>query len=140
MNTKTARYGVEYASIILNISNIEVYFKQQSFFPNKNVNVMFIPDGYFIVFSMDWLKSAHELEVLKCAFHETRHAYQKACIDFPEIMEHDEIEVGIWKKEFEEYKNPNFDGYMNQHLEEDAINFSRALPDLIVVTTKEGGK
>ena len=124
MNTKTAIYGVKYASAILNISDIEVRFKPQSFFPSKDVNGMFIPEGYFIVFNVDWLKMAHELEVLKCAFPETRHAYQRACIDFPEVMQHDEIEVKIWEKEFEEYKNPNIDGYFDQCLEKDAIWFS----------------
>lgn len=132
MNKKAARYGVEYASTILNISNIEVHFKPQSFFPSKDVNAMFIPKGFFIVFNIDWLKMAHELEVLKCAFHETRHAYQKACIDFPEIVKHDEHEVEIWKREFNEYMNPSFDGYLNQFLEKDAIEFSNNLLDQII--------
>jgi|SRR5690554_149942 len=124
MSKQTARYGVEYASTILHISNIAVHFKSQSFFPSKDINAMFIPKGFYIVFSIDWLKTAHKLEVLKCAFHETRHAYQRACIDFPEVMQHDEIEVKVWEKEFESYKNPNIDGYLDQHLEKDAIWFS----------------
>lgn len=124
MNKSIAKQAVEYASSILELSDIEVHFKPQDFFPNKDVNAMFIPNGYYIVFNEDWLKNANELEVMKCGFHETRHAYQRACIDFPEIMKHEAIEVEIWKKEFEQYKNPNFNEYLDQEIEKDAINFS----------------
>jgi len=80
----------------------------------------------------NWLKKSHELEVLKCAFHETRHAYQKACIDFPEIIKHDKDEVEVWKKEFEEYKEPSFNEYLDQTIEKDAVWFSERLIDEIV--------
>lgn len=92
---------------------------------------MFIQQTYTILFNSDWINMTHELEILKCSFHETRHAYQRACIDFPEIMKHDEKEVKIWKKEFEEYKNPDFKGYAEQEIEKDAIDFSQKLIDFI---------
>lgn len=40
-------------------------------------------------------------------------------------MKHDEKEVQIWKKEFEDYRNPNFKGYLEQEIEKDAIEFSQ---------------
>lgn len=127
MNKSITKQAVEYASSILGLSEIEVHFKPQSFFPHKDVNAMFIPNAYYIIFNEDWLKNAKELEVLKCAFHETRHAYQRACIDFPEIMKHDKNEVEVWKREFSVYKNPNFNGYLDQEIEKDAVFFSEKL-------------
>lgn len=47
---------------------------------------IFIPDTYTIVFNTDWLDSMHDQEILRCAFHETRHAYQRACLEFPKLM------------------------------------------------------
>ncbi|WP_264230258.1 hypothetical protein [Acholeplasma laidlawii] len=82
MNKSIAKQAVEYASSIMGLSDIKVHFKYQSFFPNKDVNSMFIPNGYYIVFSEYWLKNAKELEVMKCGFHETRHACQRTCNRF----------------------------------------------------------
>jgi hypothetical protein len=69
------------------------------------------------------------LEVLKCAFHETRHAYQKACIDFPELITSDVSKdiIEVWKKEFYDYLDPRFDGYFEQEIEKDAIKFSEIM-------------
>lgn len=122
-----AKLGVQIASKELGISEIEIIFKDSVFFYNPDINAMFIQKTYTILFNSDWIQNAHELEILKCAFHETRHAYQRACIDFPEIIKHDEKEVGVWKKEFEEYKNPNFNGYLDQEIEKDAIQFSKKM-------------
>jgi hypothetical protein len=65
---------------------------------------MFIQKSYTILFNDDWIRKAHELEILKCAFHETRHSYQKACIDFPEIMKHDKEKYRFGKKNLKSTK------------------------------------
>ncbi len=127
MKEKIARFGVDYASKKLGLSDIEVHFKPQSFFKNNDINATFLHEGYYIVFSSDWIENADELEILKCSFHETRHAYQRACIDFPEIIYHDPKVVEIWLKEFDDYKRPGHDHYLNQEIEKDAIEYSRII-------------
>lgn len=141
MKEKIARYGVDYASKKLGLSEIEVHFRPQSFFKNKDVNATFLQEGYFIVISSEWLKTANELEILKCTFHETRHAYQRACIDFPEIIYHDPKVVEVWLKEFDDYKRPGHDHYLNQEIEKDAITFSEKLiNDMINKAEQKGDK
>lgn len=104
-----------------------MHFKPQSFFRNKDTNATFLQEGYYIVFNSDWICDANELEILKCSFHETRHAYQRACIDFPQFIYDDPKQVERWKTEFENYKQPGHDDYLNQEIEKDAIAFSNKL-------------
>lgn len=89
---------------------------------------MFLPDIYVIVFNNEWLKNAKMEEVIICSIHETRHAYQKACIDFKEIAEQEEpLIVSMWEKDFENYVNPSIypnERYIMQEIEIDAIAFS----------------
>lgn len=132
MKEKLARFGVDYASKILGLSEIEVHFKPQTFFKCNQTNASFISDGYYIVISTDWLETANELEILKCSFHETRHGYQRACIDYPEIIYHDPKVVEVWHKEFEDYKRPGHDYYLNQEIEKDAFEFSENLIESII--------
>lgn len=127
MNEKIARYGVQYASSKLGLSEIEVMFKSQSFFKFTDVNAMLIKEQYLIIFNKDWIAIAHEFEILKCSFHETRHAYQVACIDFPELIEHDPKEVDGWKKEYSMYTRPGSPNYSKQKLEIDAFRYSNYL-------------
>jgi hypothetical protein len=138
MKEKIARFGVDYASKKLGLSDIEVYFKPQSFFKNNDINATFLHEGYYIVFSSDWIENADELEILKCSFHETRHAYQRACIDFPELIYHDPKIVAIWAKEFDNYKRPEHNDYLNQEIEKDAIAFSNKLINYIINETNGG--
>lgn len=68
-------------------------------------------------------------EVALTALHETRHAYQKANIDFPEYFIGKESKQTIkqWKEDFENYNRPhenNIDEYASQSIEKDAIDFS----------------
>lgn len=120
--------GVEIASKELGISGIDIKFRNKSFFPNPFVNAMFLYKSYTIVFNIDWLEQANEFEILKCAFHEVRHAYQRMCIDFPEYIQ---TNVGynileIWRQEFKDYQNPNSESYLKQEIEKDAIEFSES--------------
>jgi hypothetical protein len=141
MKEKLAKFGVEYASRRLGLSEIEVHFKPQSFFKCDQTNASFLAEGYYIVISSDWLETANELEILKCAFHETRHAYQRACIDFPELIYHDPKVVRVWLREFDDYKRPGHGQYLNQEIEKDAIAFSdKLIEDMINENIKKGEK
>lgn len=121
-----ASFGVYHASKHLGIENIAVEFKPGSFF-SPDINAIFKEDSYKIVFNKDWINTAQNLEILKCSFHETRHAYQKACIDFPDIMKCDSQSTDQWKQEFTNYIKPNTYGYETQAIEMDAIQFSEKL-------------
>ena len=141
MKLKIARFGVEYASRRLGLSELEVHFKPQSFFGCNQTNATFLSDGYYIVFSSDWLETANELEILKCAFHETRHAYQRACIDYPKLIYHDPKVVEVWLREFDDYKRPGHDHYLKQEIEKDAIAFSdKLINDMINEAKQKGDK
>ena len=99
---------IEYASALLGLSGLEVVFKTEDAFPNKSVNALFLQDYYGIVFNETWIVSASLEEVVITALHETRHAYQKANIDFPFLFIDCETRDTIeqWKKDFEDYKVP----------------------------------
>ena len=74
---------VEYFSRNLGLDALEVVFVEAMHFKNKHISATFNPDIYRISFNKDWLEDAPAIEIIKVAAHETRHAYQKACVDFP---------------------------------------------------------
>ncbi|HOF43221.1 MAG TPA: hypothetical protein PLE44_01325 [Bacilli bacterium] len=99
MKKETARLGVIYASNKLGLEDgIEVLYRDRDFFQFDHQGAIFIPATYTIVFNTDWLNSIHDEEILRCAFHETRHAYQRACIDFPDMMILDVPEETVKKR------------------------------------------
>ncbi|MDP2425534.1 MAG: hypothetical protein Q8M70_04170 [bacterium] len=124
MNRKLAKFGVSYASMKLGISGIEVHYESESFFLSNDISAVFLKEGYSIVFNQDWLDAANEIEVLICSFHETRHAYQWACIDLPKVYSSDPGIVSVWKKEFGEYRPPGNIEYITQSIESDACKYS----------------
>ncbi|MDL2292553.1 hypothetical protein LJC17_03075 [Acholeplasma sp. OttesenSCG-928-E16] len=128
-NKEIAKLGVLIASIELGLDGIEVEFRGESFFKRKTINAVFFKEVYTIVFNEDLLEFSHEDNILKCAFHETRHAYQMACIEFPELMNIDvsDVEVEIWKSEFECYFGPGDELYETQLIELDAVRFAEEL-------------
>ena len=130
-----ARLGIEIASRELGLSEIELVFKDKAFFSNPDINGLFIQLTYTIVMNQDWLEKAKEIEILICVFHEMRHAYQKACIEYPHLMKIDvpKYIVDKWKSEFDQYKNPSNTGYLEQEIEKDAIKFSKYLINKIGV-------
>jgi hypothetical protein len=68
-------------------------------------------------------------EIVLTALHETRHAYQRANIDFPQFFVGKETEETInrWKKDFENYNKPH-EHYLSdnasQTIEKDATEFA----------------
>ncbi len=130
MKKETARLGVIYASNKLGLEDgIEVLYRNRKFFQFDNQGAIFIPDTYTIVFNTDWLDSMHDQEILRCAFHETRHAYQRACLEFPKLMVVDVSNETLkkWKEEFDNYTNDEHNGYDFQEIEKDANAFADRL-------------
>lgn len=120
---------VQYASDILGLSEIEVHFKPKSFFHYEEVSAIFNEKLYYIIFNEDWMAGALPEEIVLTALHETRHAYQKANIDFPQFFVGKETEETInqWKKDFENYNKPheyNLSEYASQTIEKDATEFA----------------
>ena len=120
---------VQYASDILGLSEIEVHFKPKSFFHYEEVSAIFNEKLYYIIFNEDWMAVALPEEIVLTALHETRHAYQKANIDFPQFFVGKETEETInqWKKDFENYNKPheyNLSDYASQPIEKDATEFA----------------
>lgn len=98
---------------------------------------MYLPDLKKILFNEDWLLIANWLEVIKTAFHETRHAYQHYCI--LTNSRESKATISIWKQEFEHYFQPNNGkqssndiNYLQQRIEEDAVNFSNVQIDRLI--------
>jgi len=120
---------VQYASDTLGLSEIEVHFKPKSFFHYEEVSAIFNEKLYYIIFNEDWMAGALPEEIVLTALHETRHAYQKANIDFPQFFVGKETEETInqWKKDFENYNKPheyNLSEYASQTIEKDATEFA----------------
>lgn len=134
MKKNTAIDAVEFASRILDLSEIEVVFKPARAFHNPEINALFNDRYYSITFNEDWLCHAKHEEIVLTALHETRHAYQKAVIEFPDLM-NSQVKPEIvmqWKMDFEAYKKPyesSVDDYHNQSIEIDAIAFTYLVMD-----------
>ncbi|MFH2116725.1 MAG: hypothetical protein ABII85_01635 [Bacillota bacterium] len=140
---KKAIDSVELASRILGLSEILVKFKPESAFLNSEINAVFDDKYYIIYFNETWLSKASADEIMVTALHETRHAYQKANIDFPEFFVGRESKETIseWKKDFENYKpskNAEVDiEYLTQSIEIDAIAFAHCkMNDLFKITSE----
>ena len=76
-----ANYAVAIASKLLGIEIVDVEFVDGEFLKGTTISSMFLPDPNLILFNQDWLAIAKFEEVILTAFHEARHAYQKAQID-----------------------------------------------------------
>lgn len=134
MNKKEiALIATEYSKKILSIKELSVEFISKERLPNHNINAVFIDKAFVIYFNQDWLENATLLEITVTAFHESRHAYQRAVVDLCIDNEHEEI-VSQWRKEFEAYNMPNeCDNeendayYLQQSIEIEAIAYSNYL-------------
>ncbi|MFA5283910.1 MAG: hypothetical protein WC366_05350 [Bacilli bacterium] len=127
-----ANYAVAIASKLLGMQKVDVEFVDSEFLKGKTITSMYLPNHDLILFNQDWLSVAKLDEVILTAFHETRHAYQKAQIDgIPNLKQKENPEtIAKWKHEFEEYYRPNDEyvddpAYLEQEIEKDAIAFSQ---------------
>ena len=82
-----------------------------------------------LFFNEDWMALALTEEIILTALHETRHAYQKANIDFPQFFVGKETEETInqWKTDFGNYNKPrehNLSDYASQSIDKDATDFA----------------
>lgn len=131
-NKQKAIKSVELASRILGLSEVLVKFKPESAFLNSEINAIFDDKYYIIYFNETWLNKASANEIMVTALHETRHAYQKANIDFPEFFVGRESKKTIrqWKRCFDIYQMPSKNNendakYLNQEIEKDAIAYAK---------------
>ncbi len=127
-----AKYAVAIASKLLGIRKVDVEFVDSEFLKRKTITSMYLPDHDLILFNQDWLSVAKFEEVILTAFHETRHAYQKAQIDgIPYLKQKENPEtIAKWKQEFDAYYRPSDEyqddpEYLEQVIEKDAISFSK---------------
>lgn len=99
-----ALIGIQAAIKILNIPLPEVFFASSSNFPNPEISSIYRYKDNEIIFNEDWVNRSNELEIMITALHETRHAYQKYCIDTRTREDIKTIET--WEKEFNQYHQP----------------------------------
>jgi hypothetical protein len=128
-NINTALIGIQEASKILNIPLPEVFFTSSSNFPNPEISSIYRYKDNEIIFNEDRINRSNELEIMITALHETRHAYQKYCIDTRAREDIKTIEA--WEKEFNQYNQPSGkntpiddSSYLKQAIEIDAIAFA----------------
>lgn len=127
-----ANYAVAIASKLLGIRKVDVDFVDSEILKGKTITSMYMPDLDLILFNQDWLSVAKIDEVILTAFHETRHAYQKAQIDgIPNLKQKENPEkIAKWEREFQKYYRPSDEyqddpRYLEQEIEKDAIAFSQ---------------
>src|SRR5690554_631524 len=127
--TSVALIGIQAAVKILNIPLPEVFFASSSNFPNPEISSIYRYKDNEIIFNEDWVNRSNELEIMITALHETRHAYQKFCIDTRSREDIKTIEA--WEKEFNQYNQPSGkntptddNSYLKQAIEIDAIAFA----------------
>src|SRR5690554_6151416 len=102
---ESALIDIQVATKILNIPLSEVFFASSSNFPNPEISSIYRHKNNEIIFNEDWVNRSNELEIMITALHETRHAYQKFCIDTRSREDIKTIEA--WEKEFNQYNQPS---------------------------------
>lgn len=116
----------------LYLSDIDIAYKESSYFSGPDVASVFDPRTYAIFINQDWLGQSNIIELSVMLAHEMRHAYQRAMIDYPHLMPDLESKDTIEsrKMDFEQYEKPYIDGNLNanyehQSIEIDARSFSQ---------------
>ena len=106
-----------------------MFFTSSSNFPNPEISSIYRHKHNEIIFNEDWVNQSNELEIMITALHETRHAYQKFCIDTRSREDIKTIEA--WEKEFNQYNQPSGkntptddSSYLKQEIEIDAVAFA----------------
>ncbi len=128
-NLLVALICIEAATEILNIPLSEIFFASSTSFPYPEISSIYRHKDNEIIFNEDWVNRSNELEIMITALHETRHAYQKYCIDTRSREDIKTIEA--WEKEFNQYNQPSGkntptddSSYLKQSIEIDAIAFA----------------
>ena len=65
-------------------------------------------------------------DLMETILHESRHAYQKRCVDYPKLSTVRDNVKAAWKENFDQYIRPedDFVAYENQEIEKDANYFA----------------
>lgn len=115
----------------LGLVEIEVVFQDESLFENEFIAAYFHQELYLIVIHMKWLAKVPLKEMTRVVAHEMRHAYQRAVVDYPDLLSHEETSdtIEVWKKEFSQHRVPGDSEevssiYQNQEIEKDADRFA----------------
>jgi len=122
------RNTVERISDFLEIPNTPVFIKPKDTFKDPRLSSTFDLNDYSVHFNEDWLNEADDLKIIAQAFHETRHIYQKVCLDL-DLYEPEDI-LESWRDNFNHYVHPDLtqkDGgldHLTQPLELDAMAFT----------------
>ncbi len=118
---------------VLELSEIEVNLKPKEYF-SGDTNAIFHPETYSICLNEDWILKSEISEIYGVVFHEYRHAYQRAQIEYGEyfIQKEPKAIKEIWSKEFSEYTKPQHNievdrTYAFRNVEIDAIAFSNLM-------------
>ena len=130
---------LNYAMKSLWLEEILLEFKPVDFFRTQNSDAVFLKKSYTIVINEDWLEEVGIAEFTATLFHETRHAYQCAQVDFYDYMEYQEPKEKVrqWKLELDNYVptsgvEHNDIYYMKQSVEIDAVAFEiKMMKDLL---------
>ena len=86
----------------------------------------FDPFTNTITLNSKYLESPDCTELMETIIHESRHAYQKRCVDYPELSTVSDKVKAAWKENFDHYIRPqdDFVAYENQEIEKDANYFA----------------
>ena len=135
-NHDLAYVGFMYASKLLGLKGLELIFEDESAFKETYVHSKYIKEAYIVSLKEQWVEKATKSSILATVFHEVRHAYQNAQIEFPQAFKFKESSetLSTWKYEFEHYQAASETGgleesieYSKQAVEIDAVAFELVL-------------
>lgn len=100
----------------------EMYFAQKPFYELGGYN----PDTNKIVLNANYLENPNCEDLLNTILHESRHAFQNKCVQNPDLVTVKNIIIEVWKDNFIDYIQPQYDfeAYENQEIEKDANYFA----------------
>lgn len=76
-NQNAAIASVRIAEKVLEIEkSLEVVIKDNQYFNNTEISVVFLKEGYYIVFNNEYLENVSIIEIMITGFHEARYTYQ----------------------------------------------------------------
>lgn len=86
----------------------------------------FNPNTNTIRLNAKYLEDSDCTELMDTIVHESRHAYQKRCVDYPNLTTVSDKVLDAWEENFDKYVSPedDFVAYENQEIEKDANYFA----------------
>ena len=117
------------------------FYSQISEFSGYNADLEFIemesphdlgaydPEENRITLNSNLLESDSPTKLMETLLHETRHAFQRYAVDYPDLVSVAEDTIAVWKDNFDYYIRPEWDyeAYVNQPVEADADAFAEKM-------------